>query len=47
MIIGTLLIHSTLAVVLFDSHSIHTFIVKTFVDMIGVSIEDLGYDFVI
>lgn len=47
VIIVTLLIHSTLVVALFDSSSTHNFIAKTFVDIIGVSVEGLGYDFVV
>lgn len=43
----TLLIHSSPIVALFDSGSTHTFVAKTFVDRIGVSIEDLGYDLIL
>lgn len=46
VIIGTLLIHSTPVVVLFDSCSTHTFIAKTFVDRIDLCVKDLGYDLV-
>lgn len=41
-IITTLHIHFTLAIALFDFGSNHTFMAKIFVDMIGISVEDLG-----
>ena len=43
VITGTLFIHSTPAVVLFDSGSTHTFLARSFVDRIGVEL-DLGFD---
>lgn len=43
----TLLVHSTLVVVLFDSSSTHTFISKIFVYRIGVPGDDLGFDLVV
>lgn len=46
VIIGTLLIHSTPTVVLFDERSTHTFLARVFVDRIYVSIDGLGYDLV-
>lgn len=47
MITGTLPIYSAPFAALFDSGSMHTFIVKTFVDRIGVYVKDLGYDLVV
>lgn len=47
IITATLLIHSTLVVALLDSSSTHTFIAKTFIDKIGLFVEDLGNDFVV
>lgn len=47
VIIGTLLIHFAPAIALFDFSSIHTLIANTFIDRVGVSIEDLGYDLVV
>lgn len=43
----TLLIHSSPIVVLFDFVSAHMFMSRTFVDMIGMTIDDLGYDLVV
>lgn len=43
---STFLIHSTPVVVLFGSDSTYTFLAKTFVNRIGVLIQDLGYDLV-
>lgn len=43
----TLLIHFRPVIALFDSSSTHTFISKTFVDRISLSIEDLDYDLVV
>lgn len=34
-------------VLLFDSDGTHTFVAKTFVDRIGVMVNDLGYDLVV
>lgn len=39
-----LLIQSAPLIALFDSGRTYTFIAKTFVDRIGVIVEDLGYD---
>lgn len=47
IIIGTLLIHFAPIVALFNFGSTRTFIAKTFVDWIGVYVEDLGYDLVV
>lgn len=47
VITGTLLIHSTLVVVLFDYRSTNIFIAKTNVDRISRSIEDLSYESVL
>lgn len=47
LITRTLLIHSALATILFDSSSTHTFIANTFVDRFGMSVEDLSYDLVV
>lgn len=47
VITGTLLIHSAPAVVLFDPSSTHSFIIKTFINRIGVSVKDVVYDLVI
>lgn len=44
IIIGTLVIHSMLVVILFDFDSTNTFLAKTFVDRVGMTVEDLGYD---
>ena len=44
VITGTLTIHSTPALVLFDSGSMHTFIATAFVARVGMTLEDLGYD---
>lgn len=46
VITRSLLIHSA-PVVLFDSSSKQTFIRKTFVDWIGVLVDDLGHDLVV
>lgn len=43
VIIGTLFIHSAPTVVLFDQGRTHTFLARTFVDRICVSMDDLGY----
>lgn len=43
----TLLIHSTPVIVLFDFGSTYTFITKTFVNRVGMSVEDLNYDLVV
>lgn len=43
----TLLIHSTPVIVLFDFGSTNTFITKTFVNRVGMSVEDLNYDLVV
>lgn len=47
VITGTVFIHSTPVVVLFDSGSTYTFLAPAFVDMIGVPIEDLGCNLVV
>lgn len=47
VITDTLLIHSAPIIALFDSSSTHTLKVKTFIDRIGVSVEDLGYNLVV
>lgn len=47
MITGRLLIHSALGMALFDSSRKYNFIAKTFVNRIGVSVEELGYNLVI
>lgn len=47
VIIGNLLIHYVPIIALFDYDSTHTFIAKTFVDRIGVSVKDLGYYLVV
>lgn len=44
---SALLINSTPTIILFESSSTHTFIVKTFVDRLSMSMEDLGYDLVV
>ena len=44
VITGTLTIHSTPALVLFDSGSTHAFIATAFATRFGMTIEDLGYD---
>lgn len=41
------LIHTAHVTVLVDYGSMHTFIDMTFVDKIGVSLEDLDYDLVV
>ena len=43
VITGTLTIHSTPALVLFDSGSIHTFLAQAFVDRIGLDVVDLWF----
>lgn len=45
--IRTLLFHSAPTIALFDSGSVHTFIAKTFINRIGVSVENLSYDLVV
>lgn len=47
VITSTLLIHTGPNIVFCDSVSTHTFIAMTFVDRIGLSVDDLGYDFVV
>lgn len=48
MITSTLLVYSMrMPAILFDSSTTHTFIHKTFVDRIGVSIEHLVYDLIV
>lgn len=47
VITGTLLIHSTTAVVLFDFGSAHTFLALAFINRIGILIDDLGHDLVV
>lgn len=47
VIIGTLLIHSTPIIVLFDSRCMHMFISRTFINRIRVPVDDLGYDMVV
>lgn len=42
-----LFIHSAPSIALFNFGSKHTFIAKKFIDMIGVSIDDLRYDLVV
>ena len=44
VIIGTLTIHSTPTLVLFDSGSTHTLIATTFAARVGMTVEDLDYD---
>ena len=44
VITGTLTIHSTPALVLFNSGSTHTFIATAFAARVGMTVEDLGYD---
>lgn len=46
IITGTLSIHSTPRVVLFDSGSATTFLPRAFVDRFGVLIDDLGHDLI-
>lgn len=47
MITDTLLLYSTSVIALFDSGSTHIFIAKTFINRIGVPINDLGYNLVV
>lgn len=47
VITRTLLLHIPSASALLDSGSTHTLIANTFVDRIGMSVEDLGYDWVV
>lgn len=47
MIKSTLLKNSAIVAVLFDYGSRHTFIAKTFIGRIGLSVGDLGYDLVV
>lgn len=47
VIIDTLLIYSAFDNALFDFGSTHTFIARTFVDRIGVTVKDLGYNLVV
>lgn len=47
VIIGTILIHSYVVVVLFQSNSTLAFLAKKFVDRISVKLDDLGYDLVV
>lgn len=47
MIKSTLLKNYAIIVALFDHSSMHTFIAKTFVGRIGLSVEDLSYDLVV
>lgn len=44
---GTLLIYLSPTIALFDSSSIQSFIAKTFVDWIGVFVENFIYDLVV
>ena len=44
IVTGTLPIHSTPAIVLFDSGSTHTFLAQAFVDRVGLEVVDLGFD---
>lgn len=45
VIVGTLLIYSTLVLSLFDSGSTLMFVTKMFVNRICVAVEDLDYEF--
>lgn len=47
IITGTHLIHSTLAVVLFNFGSTHTSLARAFVDKIHVMISELGHDLLV
>lgn len=42
-----LLIHLAPTVIFFDSDSMHMLTSRTFVDRIGVPLDDLGYDLVV
>ena len=47
VITGTIMIQSAPATVLFDSGSTHTFLSRTFIDRIGMTVFDLGHDLVV
>lgn len=44
---GTLLIHLVPTVILFDLGSTHTFLARTFVDRIGLTVGDLQHNLVV
>ena len=44
VITSILPIHSTPAIVLFDSGSTHTFLAQAFVDRVGLDVVDLGFN---